>query len=191
MQYEYKNLETNFESGKIIGHPMYSTILGYNGTYPILDPYGIMPGSIISSYNLNSHIYSSVIEKQVDGTGSKGMTYYTFKDTSNGGSYSTFPYNLPIDNEWLRGVPLSVTDFKFNYDTNKYEKLKEIKNSYSVANDETLETSISDLGYFQDAEIKVYPYLRNSNYYRIPLIRYYTDIAGQVNPNAPYPDRFI
>ena len=190
MQYEYKNLETNLESGKIIGHPMYSTILGYMGTIPILDPYGVMSGSIISSYNINSHIYSSVIEKQIDNVGSKGMTYYVFKDNVNGGRYSSWPYNLPIDNEWLRGVPLAVTDYKYNFNTSKYEKIRETVNNYSVANGEVLETSLTDLGYFQDAEVNVYPYIRNSNYYRIPLIRYYADIEGYVNPSAPYPDRF-
>ncbi|MBU8883832.1 hypothetical protein KSK37_12115 [Kaistella sp. DKR-2] len=172
------------KSGIIIGYPYYFTILGTVPTSinPILDPYGIRPGSPLSSYNINSIIYNSVIESIEDNNKQKGKTEYTYSTYKNGGGkYYRWPYFYPADNEWLRGLPLTTTYFKSENGT--FERIKSVENFYRIgklANP----SLISDPQFVIAGNIALYS---DTNRFSLPLARLYYDIEGEVNPSAQEP----
>ncbi|MCB4234742.1 hypothetical protein LDL59_05450 [Kaistella anthropi] len=133
-KFKYQYVDgSNKKSGIIIGYPYYFTILGFvpNSTNPILDPYGIRPGSPLSSYNINSIIYSSVMEIIEDGNKQHSKTAYTYSTYKNGGGkYYRWPYFYPADNEWLRGLPLTTTYYK--NENGIFEAVKSVNNFYQI-----------------------------------------------------------
>ncbi|MCZ2085093.1 MAG: hypothetical protein LC112_12565 [Flavobacteriales bacterium] len=172
------------KSGIIIGYPYYFTILGTvpNSTNPILDPYGIRPGSPLSSYNINSIIYSSVVETIEDVNKQKGKTLYTYSTYQNGGGkYYRWPYFYPADNEWLRGLPMTTTYFK--KENGIFERVKKVNNFYRIGK-LVNPTLIIDPQFVIAGMPALYS---DPNRFSLQLARLYYDIEGVVNPGAQEP----
>lgn len=185
--YEYVGVD-NKKSGKIIGFPSYQTILAVkeNPRVYIFDPYGVRPGSPISSYNINSIIYSAVTEFEVDEFGQrKGKTVYDYSHYPNGGGkYYRWPYYYPIDNEWLRGLPTSIRVYENR--SGAFEIIRETVNTYKIGK-LSIPNIITDPGYFQNSDYIPLLYEKNSDRFLLPLARFYLDIEGEINPQAGQP----
>lgn len=134
--YSYLNPTTGKTSGQLLGlSSFYSTkkkvyIVGL-GLVPVtvLEPYGAVGGSPLSSYQGNSLGYEYVTEFQGDGITTIGKTQHRFTMIPDSGLYNSFPYHPPTDNEWLRGKELETTYFK-QVSNGTYQKIKKIENTY-------------------------------------------------------------
>ena len=142
--YDYK------DSGIILGISEFVYIASEGNSFGNLDTYSghyaPRPGALFSTYQGNTIGYRLVNEYYGDKNHNFGMTSYLFSVPKDGGDYITRPPTPPIDNEWLRGLPLKITDFKHNID-GSYSKLKQIVNNYLVFNEGYENVLPSNLNY--------------------------------------------
>ncbi|GET22018.1 hypothetical protein JCM18694_22640 [Prolixibacter denitrificans] len=114
---EYSYVDTVGESsGALFGVPNCYTInkVLSSGGFTVFKPWGAVPGSPLNMGQGNSVGYARVIEYYGDQTTNQGKTEYEFTNVENTGEYFVFPYTIPTDNEWLRGKPLTVSEYRKN-----------------------------------------------------------------------------
>ncbi|WP_299334916.1 RHS repeat domain-containing protein [uncultured Psychroserpens sp.] len=126
--YDYNN------SGIILGISdfNYSVTLDYGGepVEAIYEPY-----HLFSTYQGNTIGYKFVEEFYGDKNNNYGKRSYNFLVTKDSGDFTARPRTPPTDNEWLRGLPIQIIDYKRN-DNGSYSRVKQIDNEYLVANDD-------------------------------------------------------
>jgi YD repeat-containing protein len=137
-KYSYLVPELNLPktSGKLFGLPNFYYIKRTDmiGGVPIptIDAYGSLPGTPLASLQGNSVGYSHVTEYYGDSLVNHGKTEYEFTTTQDGGTYYTFPYHVPVDNEWLRGKSTATRYYERN-SGGTYSLKKAVTNSYLYA----------------------------------------------------------
>ncbi|WP_461589693.1 hypothetical protein, partial [Winogradskyella sp.] len=130
--YDYK------DSGVILGITDFSYVLNVGGTDHIFTPY-----HLYNHYQGNTIGYKFVDEYYGDENENIGKRSYEFLITKDSGLYVDRPRSPPTDNEWLRGLPLKITEYR--NDQGIFKKVKELENSYQVVND--LHTNVLPEGY--------------------------------------------
>lgn len=182
--YSYINPETNRTSGFLFGLPGFVSIGAY--TYdidiPVYEPYGCLPGKPLSTYQGNSVGYEYVTEYLGENGSDNGKVQNVFSMTPDTGLYFEFPYHIPTDNEWLRGVPLKTLFFK-RVDSN-YQLVKQIENEYLYA-DQDVEAFLNPipirLPLNENLTVPSLTYLKDKRSFRLPLIIF----APQLFPFDP------
>lgn len=174
-EYEYKTDEGSF-SGNLNGLPDFYAIkkrVNINGTIAnVVENYGSGHGSPISSFQGNSVTYNQVTEYIGNKNNNIGKSIYTFTDLEDTGDYWIFPYNIPTDNEWLRGLLLKERHYSFL--NQQYQIKKQIENKY-VYGFRDSEYNIdappgSDLAQMNEADYTGFPTV-----YTIPISKNITD----------------
>jgi len=128
---EYGYIGPNGPSGVIFGLPnFYQCQSIANAT--VVDAYGSMPGSPLSTYQGNTVGYSFVSEYYGTPDNNQGKIEYEFTVTQDGGDYYKFPYHLPIDCEWLRGKN-TYTRYYEKTPSGDYDLKKSVENKYLYA----------------------------------------------------------
>ncbi|MGV0923421.1 hypothetical protein [Empedobacter tilapiae] len=184
--YIYKSLDNKNNTGRIIGYPYYYTILGYIHTHElktVYDPFGIRPGSLMSSYNVNSLIYSEVTEYIGDVIQNNGKIHYKFSNDLDGGKYYRWPYYTSIDNEYLRGKLLNKKVYK--NDNNQYKLISEEVNQYDFKDPFFKDYINLNNGFLINNGEKMSYYLRNKDAIIFPIPRFYANIEGKFSDYTP------
>lgn len=125
-------------SGMLFGLPGFysiNTYLSSEGFY-VLEPYGAVPGSPLSTYQGNSVGYRQVTEYYggKDDNAGKTVRRYTVQEDTD--DYYRFPYHPPTDNEWLRGLPWKVEHYK-KVGADTYSIVKRTETKYLYGNYDT------------------------------------------------------
>ena len=121
--YDYLN------SGIILGLSDFSYKINIEGYEFLLTPY-----HWFNHYQSNTIGYKFVDEYFGDAIDNYGKRRYEFLITKDSGSFTDNPRTPPTDNEWLRGLPLKIADYKHNPD-GTFTKVKLIENTYLAANE--------------------------------------------------------
>lgn len=126
----YKYLDSSGKSsGTTFSIPnMYYIERTVNGI-PVVSQMGATDGSPLTTFQGNALGYSIVTEINGEANNNIGKTEYTFTmPLDGGGQYYKFPYYPPIDNEWLRGMPLNIKYYSYN--AGSYSLVKTVVNEY-------------------------------------------------------------
>ncbi|MBL1223237.1 hypothetical protein JET18_20510 [Chryseobacterium sp. L7] len=181
--FEYKG-PTGKGSGDLFGMKEYVGIVGLNANnVRILDPKGVFAGSINSSLESNSMGYSYVKEYQGDELENKGRTDYEFTNFADGNNFLKYPFTLPTDNQWSRGLLISKKYFE-NIN-NSYRLLQEELNEYKFGGFDTPYEISPPMG-FESADGAITGYTKNRNYYVVPLAQMYMNLSHLVNKPLPH-----
>lgn len=181
-------------SGKIFGVPNCYSInkVLSNGRFIVFDPYGAVPGSVLNMGYGNNVGYSSVTEFAGQVSDNSGKTEYEFTDVENTGEYYKFPYTIPTDNEWLRGKPLRIKNYKRN-SNGSYELVRKVENEYLYSDGSLVNAFIPFLGMSNPIlnTTSISPpldrlYLKNEKLFRFPLAIFAQDVDdyGVIDPNG-------
>ncbi|WP_422106033.1 hypothetical protein [Winogradskyella sp.] len=108
--------------------------LGGSIVYTSADINSATPGSPFSTFQGNTIGYKIVDEYLGDKQNNAGKRRYEFLVTRDSGDFVARPVTPPTDNEWLRGLPLQIIDYK-NNGNGTYMKVKQVDNEYLVTND--------------------------------------------------------
>ncbi len=188
-EYDYRfSLDTNLgasggrPSGAIIGFPSFINTPNseYDSQYANMTKY-FDATSAYSSYQPNAIGYSGVVEYIGTKGQNIGKTEYTYTNLDDtGGDYWEFPYHPPTDNEWLRGKPVRVKQFK-RLENGNFQLIKETYYKYIYGNNiyeadfeipglRHLDFVFTPIGSDQGWETNTNSsYERNRNYFRLPL----------------------
>lgn len=115
-------------SGKVFSIPAYYDIITPVGDSYLLGRQIAGPSSPISDFAGNNLGYSMVTEIQHGDNSTLGKTISTFTVYSDLGEYYKFPYHVPVDLEWGRGLPIEVKQYK--YENNNYSIVNKTVNNY-------------------------------------------------------------
>jgi YD repeat-containing protein len=186
-EYEYLT-DMGSTSGKMLALPNYyfiKKIFPINDGIPMMDGYGSTPAQPLAQLQGNSVGYSRVIEYVGTKTNNIGKTVTEFTVDADGGSYYRFPYNLPIDFEWVRGKALMTKVYKKN--GSEYELQKSIENKYWYANWSEFPHLFAQPFLHIDS---VYVYRKDRNLFYLPLFTFAPDInnpsGGPLNTKIFY-----
>jgi YD repeat-containing protein len=126
----YKYLDSSGESsGTTFSIPNMYYIERMVNDVPVVSQMGATAGSPLTNFQGNALGYSIVTEINGEAGNNIGKTEYTFTmPLDAGGAYYKFPYYPPIDNEWLRGMPLNIKYYSNNAGT--YSLVKTVVNQY-------------------------------------------------------------
>ena len=186
--FEYKG-PTGQNSGDLFGMKEYVGVVGMNANnIPILDPKGVIAGSVNSSLESNSMGYSYVKEYVGDSVENKGRIDYEFTNFSDGSNFLKYPFTLPTDNQWTRGLLISKKYFE-NFNTS-YKLLREESNEYKFGGFDT-PYEISPAMGFEFADGMINNYIKNRNYYVVPLAHIYQNLSHLVNKPLPHSNFLI
>nr|WP_319511369.1 hypothetical protein [uncultured Draconibacterium sp.] len=198
---EYRYVDSQGETtGLIFGMPNCYTLnkeLSIGG-FQVFEAYGAVPGSPLNMGQGNSVGYSKVTEYFGTVSSNQGRTDYEFTDLENTGDYYKFPYTMPTDNEWLRGKPLVIANYRKKTD-GSFELVKKVENEYLYGDyvDEFGSSSynvfIPFLGMNNPIPIStsITPdldrlYLKNKRLFRFPLAIFAFEMNdyGSIDPNG-------
>jgi hypothetical protein len=181
--YEYKG-PAGENSGDLFGMKEYVGTVGTNANnVRILDPLGVVAGSVNSSLESNSMGYRYVKEYIGDTIENKGRTDYEFTNFTDGSNFLKYPFTLPTDNQWTRGLLLSKKYFE-NIN-NSYKLLREESNEYKFGDFDS-PYQISPAMGFEIADGLVNSYEKNRNYYVAPLAHLYLNLSHLVDKPLPH-----
>jgi len=172
----YKYLDSSGKSsGTTFSIPnMYYIESTVNGV-PVVGQIGATAGSPLTNFQGNALGYSVVTEINGETGNNIGKTEYTFTmPLDSGGEYYKFPYNPPIDNEWLRGMPLNIKYYSNNAGT--YSLVKTVVNQYIYGDVMTDEKYMAQM-------IDVDSYLMHRRKFIFPLAFFSVNVSssGSVN----------
>ncbi|MDC8104534.1 hypothetical protein MTQ00_08280 [Chryseobacterium sp. B21-037] len=109
-------LDDGTTSGKLLGIPDYMCVIKKYGNVPLVA--GQLSNRIqpMSSFNNAGQVgYSQVTESFLSADDSVLWTKkYTFSNYSDGGEYYRFPYHLPDDTDWARGLNLKTISYDYS-----------------------------------------------------------------------------
>lgn len=131
LEKEFLYIDDNGKSsGNTFSIPPYYDIIKSNGEVNFTGRPSENSGSAspIATFSGNNLGYSKVTEIQ-KGDKNYGKTVYTFTNYENTGEFYKFPYHLPNDLEWTRGMPLK-TEY-YSYKNGSYNPEKEVRNIYN------------------------------------------------------------
>ncbi len=186
--FEYKG-PAGENSGDLFGMKEYVGIVGMNANnIPILDPKGVVAGSINSSLESNSMGYRYIKEYVGDDAESKGRTDYEFTNFSDGSNFLKYPFTLPTDNQWTRG--LLVSKKYFENSNNSYRLLREESHKYKFGGFDTPYEISPGMG-FESADGMISNYTKNRDYYVVPLAHMYMNLSHVVNKPLPHPNFLV
>jgi len=127
------NLDNGITSGKLLGIPDYIYIIKKYGNISMTA--GQLSNRIqpMSSFNNSGQVgYSQVTESLLSLDNSVLWTKkYNFSNYSDGGEYYRFPYHLPDDMDWARGLTVKTT----SYDSNG-KVVETLENKYNFSGEE-------------------------------------------------------
>lgn len=167
---EYKYLKTDgTPSGKIFGLPNFYFIKEVVNGIPVIDKYGSRAGSPLTSLQGNSVGYTNVREYQGSVTNNIGKTEYQFTAFEDAGEYYKFPYHPPMDNEWLRGKPVSQKVYV--NENGSYQLKKAIEYQYLYGNIINPGGPVHMM-YPLLPPTQTNPYLKNRTQFLLPLIHF-------------------
>ncbi|MFD0963830.1 hypothetical protein [Pseudofulvibacter geojedonensis] len=179
-KYDYNQPGTNITSGKIFSLPAYYEAEFNTSFYTIDHPFetGARPGSPLTYHQGNHEGYAYVTEYVTDvNNNNYGKTEYNFTIIPDGGEFYKFPYTLPIDNEWLRGKPLTIKQYK--RENNEYSLIKSTENVYSV-------TALSGTQYSLTPELSEITHINTKSLYLLPLMVHKAPETGNnTDPHNP------
>lgn len=182
--------EYKYGTGRILGISSFRSLQNTpNGPFFILEPLGAVPGSPLSTYQGNSIGYPSVTEYQGNSDFNIGKTVYSYTLLEDTGDYATFPYHPPTDNEWLRGLPLSVQNYRKesgdNYSLVKKIEYEYLYGNFFIGNNDPSEIPLNftpqsirldfdqDMTYGTQLSEQGLPYEKSNTLFRLPLIHLY------------------
>jgi YD repeat-containing protein len=145
---------------------------------PIFYPSSSFP---LGNFQDNNIGYSIVTEYNGTAQSNAGKTEYEFTTTRDAGTYDEFPFPLPVDNEWLRGKPLTTRVYE--HTANGYVLRKEIANRYTYAGHPDVEGMYSTP--FQPMG-QNYVYEKDRTHCYLPLIVYSKDTLFPYNYDVYY-----
>lgn len=191
-----------YDKGLLHGIPDYLYIIKRNILgYQIAGQLMSSPPKPVSNYNNGKLGYGIVKEILGDTTENIGYTMYEFTNFLDGGEYYKFPFNMPDDLEWARGLPTITKVFDNNnklqisviniyqYYGNKHSPYRYFRNNFGVVQNNfngSNYTAISD----PDSEepLTLPHYYRSHHFNSIPM--YKSGINGRAvradeidNPN--------
>ncbi|WP_130736864.1 hypothetical protein [Flavobacterium sp. J27] len=183
--------ENGLCSGKTFSLPAYFDIITTIGNYNVTGHNISGTSGPSSEFAGNNLGYSMVTEIQ-KGSGNIGKIVSTFTNYENGGEYYKFPYHLPVDNEWTRGLPKEVKYYK--YENGSYSLLKKTINKYAFykydcapipdftcLSNTPLDPDLPPSGLYPD-------YFISANRYSIPSYKfgeYWTGFSSPCDPSSP------
>ncbi|NHN28162.1 RHS repeat protein [Flavobacterium jejuense] len=204
-EYEYKNDDGTI-SGRLNGLPDFVAVkrtVNLNGqNVPIVEYYSSGQGSPISAYQGNAVSYTQVAEYSGSKGSNIGKSVYTFTDLEDTGDYWLFPYNIPTDNDWLRGLLLKERHYSFV--NQQYQLKKQIENKYTYGlrdseynpttdegvlggmspGDYTLFPPVYTLPMSYNITDSKYKYKKENGYFRIPFFLAVRSEVDAPNPNV-------
>lgn len=182
-------------SGVILGLSAFNSINRplTTSNFTVFDPLGTVSGSPLSTYQGNTIGYSLVTEYHGNTANNIGKTIYTFTEHRDTGGNLSFPYHAPTDNEWLRGLPKSVTIYRKEAN-NTYTQVKSILNKYLWGDDfingapAIIPEIFTPDSFRSDISLNsIGAYIKTNSMYRLPLVHmYYASAADEMNGNAKY-----
>ncbi|WP_121326554.1 MULTISPECIES: DUF5977 domain-containing protein [unclassified Flavobacterium] len=175
----YKYLDSSGKSsGKTFSIPNMYYIMGMYNNSPIINQIGATAGSPLTNFQGNALGYSVVTEINGEAGNNIGKTEYNFTMPEDSGDFYKFPYHSPTDNEWLRGMPLSIKYYSNN--AGSYSLVKEVKNKYIYGD---VMTDVRYMAEMLDSE----DYLLHRRKYIFPLAIFTasTSSGGSVNYDSP------
>ncbi len=133
--YEYLT-DLNESSGLVFSLPSYYFIKAIVSGVPGLVSKGARPGSPLT-YEQGNHAGYSHVTEYINGNtvGDGGKNEYSFTLIPDMGDFYVFPYNISMDNEWMRGKLLTSKAYKKT--VSGYEVVNEVENIYKYANTAT------------------------------------------------------
>jgi len=163
--------ENSLCSGKTFSLPAYYDIIATLGNYNITGHHISGSSGPISEFAGNNLGYSMVTEIQ-KGNGNIGKIVNSFTNYENGGEYYKFPYHLPIDYEWGRGLPRETKYYK--YVSGSYVLSKRIVNNYTFYDTCAAPGGLDPNECLADPNnpITIPPYLVDSNRSKIPSYKF-------------------
>ena len=182
--YDYNN------SGIILSIPYFAIEADPNASGLEAYEYSItsaLPGGIYSTYQGNTIGYGSVTEYYGDKDDNHGKTKYVFTNQKDTGDYTSPPLTPPTDNEWLRGLPISIEHYK--KEGSSYIPVKKTYNSYLYGGDLlpfvfTPPSIQFNCSVNLDTNLDIF-YYKNRESFRLPLLHYYKNNHDNINP-LPY-----
>ncbi|CAL2106950.1 conserved hypothetical protein [Tenacibaculum sp. 190524A02b] len=187
-------------SGLLFSLPSYyyitsTTHLANGTTVSTLGISGARPGSPMT-YEQGNHVGYSHVTEYIDTDNTKGLggkTTYEFTAIPDQGNFYEYPYTLPVNNEWLRGKPLLIRNYKKDATSlDNYSIIKQEEYTYKYA-DELPTKSLSN------PELNIEPtnsskYLKDRLKFSRPLITYkrdeYFKNAGGGNTHIANPEDY-
>ncbi|WP_299367507.1 hypothetical protein [Winogradskyella sp.] len=141
-QIEYLDENNNIISKKTYNYNDSGAILGISDfSYNVIlnlgagaEEISFEPYHLYNTYQGNTIGYQLVDEYYGDKDNNYGKRRYQFLVPRDTGDFIANPLSPPTDNEWLRGLPRRIIDYKGHGD-GSYTKVKQIDNEYLVAND--------------------------------------------------------
>jgi len=184
--YQYTD-ENNNNSGNLFGMREYAAIIGYknSGTAEtaVIDPRGVMAGSLNSHLESNNLGYSYVKEFTGDTQANKGRTDHEFTNFPDGGNFMKYPFYLAEDNQWMRGLNVRTKYYQFN--NGNYTLVRAASNVYQYGGFDDPSGFTGPQAGFEYANGMIKPYQKNRNYYLFPLAKYYQDYSSLLGSAGP------
>ncbi|WP_099711038.1 DUF5977 domain-containing protein [Flavobacterium sp. 9] len=180
----YKYLDSSGKSsGKTFSIPNMYYIMGMYNNTPIVNQIGATAGSPLTNFQGNALGYSVVTEINGEAGNNIGKTEYNFTIPEDSGDFYKFPYHSPTDNEWLRGMPLSIKYYSNN--AGSYSLVKEVKNKYIYGDEAFGPLYFTEM---IDPDLP-YLYLNHRRKFSLPLAIFIKDEtltgnAAYENPNS-------
>lgn len=165
--YEYLKADGT-SSGNMFGLPNFFYVSRqYFGGMPIIDQWGCMPGSPLAALQGNSLGYERVTEYRGGKDKALGKTVYEFTVDPDAGDYYEFPYHVPTDFEWLRGLPTKTSTYA--YQNGEYALQNEVINNYLYAGRYSSSSIFSQPFLAMDS---VYKYYKDTTLFYLPLFTF-------------------
>ncbi|WP_350284650.1 RHS repeat domain-containing protein [uncultured Croceitalea sp.] len=198
--------EYDYGLGIILGISSFHTLAtNESGPFLILDMLGAVPGSPLSTYQGNSVGYPEVTEYHGNKDINTGKTVYDYLLQRDTGDYTTFPYHPPTDNEWLRGLPNTIKNYRKNTGNN-YTLVSQTAYKYLYGNQfisgtntpngnpeiftpkpKRWDVGSANMPFGTALNDEGLPYDKNNTMFRLPLIHlYYPDGQAAVNGDLDY-----
>ncbi|AYZ36304.1 hypothetical protein EGY07_12310 [Chryseobacterium indologenes] len=126
-------LDNGMPSGKLLGIPDYMCIIKKYGDIPMVAGQLLNRIQPMSSFNNAGQVgYSQITESFLSsGNAVLWTKKYNFSNYPDGGDYYKFPYHLPDDMEWARGLNLKTT----SYDSTG-KMVETLENKYNFSGEE-------------------------------------------------------
>ncbi len=195
--YSYKKSDGS-DSGVILSVPSFGSLHPdpIAGSLGFWQPAAAIPGSAFNTFQGNAIGYESVIEYYGDEANNHGKTVHEFTVQTDTDDYMSYPITAPTDNEWLRGLPRFVKQYKLKSD-GSYSIVKQVSNEQKYAEQYLLPLIFTPTSKRLDLAVN-WPdpgsgltneglyYDKTRTFYRLPLAHLFFDLQANSSVFDPF-----